>query len=175
MQNIDLEKKLRNLNTKARQHQLIFSTVARKQNVQVLLCNKQAFGNFLLYSKTFQTAINRLSSILPFKNSLSNLISKITQFFVRFQGFETRGTDISRRLTAWENLLDSVSHVGPLTTNPLEAKGMLSRSKRSAKNPKSAKTKTQRPQSTKSSLPPPKIIPPQQVIHDVFLMAQCGN
>ena len=29
---------------------------------------------------------------------------------------------ISSRLTAWENLLDSVSHIGPLTNNPAEAK-----------------------------------------------------
>jgi hypothetical protein len=43
------------------------------------------------------------------------------------QGFETRGTVISRRLTAWENLLEAVSHIGPLTTNPLEARGMISR------------------------------------------------
>lgn len=34
---------------------------------------------------------------------------------------------ISRRLTAWENLLDSVSHIGPLTTNPLEARGIIAR------------------------------------------------
>ena len=39
-----------------------------------------------------------------------------------FQGFETRGTIISSRLTAWENLLDSISHIGPLTNNPSEAK-----------------------------------------------------
>ena len=78
-----------------------------------------------------------------------------------FQGFETRGTDISRRLTAWENLLDSVSHVGPLTTNPLEAKGMLSRSKRSAKNPKSAKKNQQQQQ--EQNLPSPRILPQQQV------------
>ena len=32
---------------------------------------------------------------------------------------------ISNRLTAWENLLDSVSHVGPLTNNPSEAKRLL--------------------------------------------------
>merc|ERR1712141_163029 len=37
-------------------------------------------------------------------------------------GFETRDTLISIRLTAWENLLDSVSHIGPLTNNPSEAK-----------------------------------------------------
>jgi hypothetical protein len=30
-------------------------------------------------------------------------------------------------LTTWENLLESVSHIGPLTTNPLEARGMISR------------------------------------------------
>lgn len=37
------------------------------------------------------------------------------------QGFETRGTSISNRLIAWQNLLDAVSHAGPLTTNPMEA------------------------------------------------------
>ena len=26
------------------------------------------------------------------------------------------------RLTTWENLLDSISHVGPLTTNPIQVK-----------------------------------------------------
>ena len=51
------------------------------------------------------------------------------KFSIQFQGFETRGTVISRRLISWENLLESVSHVGPLTTNPLEAKGMISRVK----------------------------------------------
>ena len=60
-------------------------------------------------------------------------VTVLTPLICVIQGFETRGTEISRRLTAWENLLDSVSHVGPLTTNPIEAKGMmLSRSKRSA-------------------------------------------
>ena len=37
-----------------------------------------------------------------------------------FQGFETRGTPISARLSAWSNLVDSISHAGPLTANPLE-------------------------------------------------------
>ena len=37
-----------------------------------------------------------------------------------FQGFEARGTDISIRQTTWDNLLDSISHVGPLTTNPIQ-------------------------------------------------------
>ena len=38
------------------------------------------------------------------------------------QGFETRGTPIADGLTAWSNLLDGVSHLGPLTTNPLEGR-----------------------------------------------------
>ena len=29
------------------------------------------------------------------------------------------------RLTTWENLLDSISHVGPLTTNPIQVKLLL--------------------------------------------------
>merc|ERR1719278_1437809 len=36
------------------------------------------------------------------------------------EGFESRGTEISVRLTTWDNLLDSISHVGPLTTNPIQ-------------------------------------------------------
>ena len=36
------------------------------------------------------------------------------------QGFEARGTPISDRLSTWANLLDSISHVGPLTTNPIQ-------------------------------------------------------
>ena len=28
--------------------------------------------------------------------------------------------DNNVRLTTWENLLDSISHVGPLTTNPIQ-------------------------------------------------------
>ena len=73
-----------------------------------------------------------------------------TQFCI-FQGFETRGTEISKRLTAWENLLDSVSHVGPLTTNPIEAKSMLSRSKRSANNQQSRLKRKIKEVSTNSS------------------------
>ena len=42
---------------------------------------------------------------------------------VFFQGFETRGTPISARLSAWSNLVDSISHAGPLTANPLEGGG----------------------------------------------------
>ena len=37
-----------------------------------------------------------------------------------FKGFESRGTLISDKLTSWDNLLDSISHVGPLTTNPIQ-------------------------------------------------------
>ena len=29
------------------------------------------------------------------------------------------------RLTTWENLLDSISHVGPLTTNPIQVITMI--------------------------------------------------
>ena len=39
---------------------------------------------------------------------------------IALQGFESRGTEISARLTTWDNLLDSISHVGPLTTNPIQ-------------------------------------------------------
>ena len=42
------------------------------------------------------------------------------------QGFETRGTDIALRLTTWSNLLDFVSHLGPLTTNPMEGRALYS-------------------------------------------------
>ena len=37
-----------------------------------------------------------------------------------WQGFESRGTEISAKLVTWANLLDSISHVGPLTTNPIQ-------------------------------------------------------
>lgn len=40
-------------------------------------------------------------------------------------GFETRGTPISARLSAWSNLVDSISHAGPLTANPLEGGRLL--------------------------------------------------
>ena len=45
---------------------------------------------------------------------------------VSFQGFETRGTPISARLSAWSNLVDSISHAGPLTANPLEGGRLMS-------------------------------------------------
>ena len=32
----------------------------------------------------------------------------------------TDNDDNNVRLTTWENLLDSISHVGPLTTNPIQ-------------------------------------------------------
>ena len=47
----------------------------------------------------------------------------LDQYNVSFQGFETRGTPISARLSAWSNLVDSISHAGPLTANPLEGGG----------------------------------------------------
>lgn len=36
------------------------------------------------------------------------------------QGFETRGTEISNRLTAWHNLLEETRPNGLLTSNLLE-------------------------------------------------------
>ena len=45
---------------------------------------------------------------------------------VSSQGFETRGTPISARLSAWSNLVDSISHAGPLTANPLEGGRLMS-------------------------------------------------
>ena len=41
--------------------------------------------------------------------------------FFPFQGFECRGTVLSQRATAWENLLRATRRTGPLVTNPLEA------------------------------------------------------
>ena len=46
------------------------------------------------------------------------LVKNAVLNFLIFQGFESRGTEISDKLTTWTNLLDSVSHVGPLITNP---------------------------------------------------------
>lgn len=37
-----------------------------------------------------------------------------------FQGFEARGTEISQRATAWENLLDSTRANGLLSVNPAD-------------------------------------------------------
>ena len=64
------------------------------------------------------TFVESISPDIPTQISKPNLII--------FQGFETRGTPISDRLVAYENLLDSVSHLGPLTTNPLEARSLFS-------------------------------------------------
>lgn len=36
------------------------------------------------------------------------------------QGFESRGTDIANRLTAWHNLLEETRPSGRLTSNPYE-------------------------------------------------------
>jgi len=52
------------------------------------------------------------------------------------EGFEARGTWISDRLTTWENLLDSVSHIGPLITNPHLGRALAARDKRRRKNRK---------------------------------------
>ena len=46
----------------------------------------------------------------------------ISSQHILLQGFETRGTRISARLAAWSNLVDSISHAGPLTANPLEGR-----------------------------------------------------
>jgi hypothetical protein len=37
------------------------------------------------------------------------------------KGFECRGTTLSRRAVAWENLLRASQPAGPLSTNPLES------------------------------------------------------
>lgn len=41
-------------------------------------------------------------------------------FITMFQGFETRGTTISERITAWKNIEESVRPSGSLTSNPSE-------------------------------------------------------
>ena len=58
-----------------------------------------------------------------------------------WQGFESRGTEISAKLVTWANLLDSISHVGPLTTNPIQPVTAANR-KRDRKRDR--KTKRQR-------------------------------
>lgn len=48
-----------------------------------------------------------------------NLIKMCFVFLFFFQkGFETRGTDIASRLTAWGNLIEETRSSGPLTANP---------------------------------------------------------
>ena len=63
------------------------------------------------------------SHLQNIRKSRTNIIY-VTTFQSRidflFQGFESRGTLISDKLTSWDNLLDSISHVGPLTTNPIQ-------------------------------------------------------
>ena len=56
-----------------------------------------------------------------------------------FQGFEARGTDISIRQTTWDNLLDSISHVGPLTTNPIQPVTSASRKRKQNKKKRNRK------------------------------------
>ena len=48
--------------------------------------------------------------------STSSLTSTLNK-----KGFECRGTVLSQRATAWENLLRATRRSGPLSTNPLEA------------------------------------------------------
>ena len=57
------------------------------------------------------------------------------------QGFESRGTEISTRLTTWDNLLDSISHVGPLTTNPIQPVTQANTNTRRNRNRKKKKKK----------------------------------
>ena len=58
-----------------------------------------------------------------------------------WQGFESRGTEISAKLVTWANLLDSISHVGPLTTNPIQPVTAANR-KRDRKTKRQRKKKT---------------------------------
>ena len=60
------------------------------------------------------------------------------------QGFESRGTEISARLTTWDNLLDSISHVGPLTTNPIQPVTQANTNKRRNRKKKKKKEKKSR-------------------------------
>ena len=64
--------------------------------------------------------------------------------FELFQGFESRGTDISNKLSTWENLLDSISHVGPLTTNPIQPVTAAKKGKKRKRNKKRNKKNRQK-------------------------------
>jgi hypothetical protein len=82
-----------------------------------------------------------------FKFQLISNISKWTVnhlIFKYFQGFESRGTDISNKLSTWENLLDSISHVGPLTTNPIQPVTAAKKGQRKRKNKKRNKKNRQK-------------------------------
>ena len=70
---------------------------------------------------------------------------------VLFQGFESRGTDISNKLSTWENLLDSISHVGPLTTNPIQPVTAAKREKNRRRNRKRKKNKRQKRETSSDS------------------------
>ena len=63
-----------------------------------------------------------------------------------WQGFESRGTEISAKLVTWANLLDSISHVGPLTTNPIQPVTAAARKKARKRD---RKTKRQRKKKTR--------------------------
>ena len=61
--------------------------------------------------------------------------------FNNTQGFESRGTEISIRLTTWDNLLDAISHVGPLTTNPIQPVTAANRKRKRGRKQKKSKKK----------------------------------
>ena len=60
------------------------------------------------------------------------------------QGFESRGTEISNKLSTWENLLDAISHVGPLTTNPIQPVTAAKKGQKRKKNRKRNKKNRQK-------------------------------
>ena len=67
-----------------------------------------------------------------------------TNFNFNIQGFESRGTEISVRLTTWANLLDAVSHVGPLTTNPIQPMTAATRKRKRGRKQKKNKKKNKK-------------------------------
>ena len=66
-------------------------------------------------------------------------IQSFHRFNFNIQGFESRGTEISVRLTTWDNLLEYISHVGPLTTNPIQPMTAASKKRKRGRKQKKKK------------------------------------
>eukprot|EP00094_Tigriopus_californicus_P007180 TCALIF_06912-PA protein Name:"Similar to disp Protein dispatched (Drosophila melanogaster)" AED:0.12 eAED:0.12 QI:365/0.5/0.6/0.8/0.75/0.8/5/0/324 len=88
---------------------------------KLLRCYSQVLSNYPFGIMLAITSISITALVL------SVTLQDLPDFSDPQAGFLTRGTEIARRLTAYENLLDSVSHIGPLTTNPLEARSLANK------------------------------------------------
>ncbi|CAB4056112.1 unnamed protein product [Lepeophtheirus salmonis] len=97
-----------------------------------------------------------LTSIASIVASL--LLHPLPDFSEPQAGFETRGTDISSRIIAWDNLIDSVSHLGPLTSNPMEWRRVTSLPRKRRKKKSKKKESVLRLRSSSSGSPSKKLL-----------------